>query len=306
MLRWIQLALLASAVSGSAGYAAEKSPSAILESMIAAERAFAAHSVEKGIKTAFLAHMAPDAIVFRPGPVGGVKFFQDQTEPDAGTLEWAPDLAAIASTGDLGYTSGPWAYTNGKDLVHGHFSTVWRREPDGTWKFVIDQGAAHAAVDLEVNPVTPEWSDPREREEQSRHHEKTGAIGSREQLLEADRDLCRSVADSGWAKALAGVADAELRVCRPAALPADGKEAALQLLTARAGKTVFTPAGAGVSQGDLGFTYGTGEFHPHGAAAAATESFGYLRVWRALADGTRVLVLDATNRMPPPAGSRSE
>lgn len=296
----MQWALLASAVNGSPAPAAGESPSALLESLIAAERGFAAHSVEKGIKTAFLAHMAPDAILFRPGPVGGVKYFQDQTEPDPGTLEWMPDLAAIASTGDMGYTSGPWQYTNGKDLAHGHFSTVWRRQAGGTWKFAIDQGASHAAVDLEVSPVVPEWSDPREREEQSTHQQKLGRIGSQEELLDADRTLCRSIAESGWAKALAGAADAEMRVCRPATLPADGADAALKVLTARPGKTVLTPAGAGVSQGDLGFTYGTGEFHPAGTAADATEYFGYLRVWRALADGTRVVVLDATNRMPAP------
>lgn len=296
----MQVALLAGAVNSSVAWAAEKSPSALLESLIAAERGFATHSVEKGMKAAFLAHMAPDAIVFRPGPVGGLKWFQDQTEPDPGTLEWAPDLAAIASTGDMGYTSGPWQYTNGKDLVHGHFATVWRRQADGTWKFAIDEGASHAAVDLEVNPVTPEWSDPREREEQRTHQEKVGKIGSQEQLLEADRKLCGTIAESGWVKAFAGAADAEIRVCRPATLPADGKEAALKVLTARAGTTVLTPAAAGVSTGDLGFTYGTGEFHPEGAAPDATEYFGYLRVWRALTDGTRVVVLDATNRMPPP------
>jgi len=296
----MQVALLASAVNSPVAVGAGKSPSALLESMLAAERGFASQSVEKGIKTAFLAHMAPDGIVFRPGPVGGVKFFQDQTEPDTGTLEWAPDLAAVASTGDMGYTSGPWQYTSGKDLVHGHFSTVWRRQADGSWKFAIDEGASHTAVDLEVNPVVPEWSNPREREEQNTHQEKVGKIGSQDQLLDADRNLCRAIAESGWAKALAGAADAEMRVCRPAALPADGKDAALKLLTARPGKTVLTPAGAGVSQGDLGFTYGTGEFHPEGAAADATEYFGYLRVWRALPDGARLVVLDATNRMPPP------
>jgi len=297
--RWIQVALVLCAVNVASAAAGEKSPSATLESLIAAERGFAARSVEKGMKDAFLANMAPDAILFRPGPVQGVKWFQDQPSSAGFTLEWAPDLAAVARTGDMGYTSGPWQYTEGKDLAHGHFSTVWRRQADGLWKVVIDEGAAHAAVDLEVTPVTPAWADPREHEEQVTHQEKVGVIGTPDQLLAADRELGKSIGESGWAKAFAQWADDEIRVCRPAMLPADGKDAALKVLGAQAGKTTLLPAGAGVSTGDLGFTYGTGEFHPE-AAAAATEYFGYMRVWRARADGTRVVVLDTTNKMPPP------
>jgi hypothetical protein len=44
-----------------------------LKSLIEAERAFARLSVEKGIKGAFLANLAPDSIVFRrrcPSPAG--------------------------------------------------------------------------------------------------------------------------------------------------------------------------------------------------------------------------------------------
>lgn len=296
----MQVALVAGALNASVVCAAEKSPSAILESLIAAERGFAARSVEKGTKDAFLANMAADAILFRPGPVPGMKWFEGQPAKDDGRLEWAPDLAAVANTGDMGYTSGPWQYTDEKNIAHGHFCTVWRRQADGTWKFAIDEGAAHAAVDLEVHPVTPEWSDPREREEQRTHQEKPVTIGTQDQLLAADRELSRNIAESGWAKAFGPWADADIRVCRPAALPADGRDAALKLLGARAGKTTLTPAGAGVSQGDLGFTYGTGEFHPDGAAPGATEYFGYMRVWRALGDGKRVVVLDTTNRMPAP------
>ncbi len=88
-------------VSGSLSVAdAAGQGSAQVGDVIAAERAFASMSTEKGIKPAFLANLATDAIVFRPGPVPAQDWYRDHPAA-AGTLEWAPDLAAIAVTGDL-------------------------------------------------------------------------------------------------------------------------------------------------------------------------------------------------------------
>ena len=54
------------------------SPAAVpadLRSLVEAERAFSRLSAEKGIRTAFLANLAPDSIVFRPLPVSGRKVY---------------------------------------------------------------------------------------------------------------------------------------------------------------------------------------------------------------------------------------
>src|SRR5262245_25135878 len=63
-----------------------------LVTLVAAERAFSALSVEKGMKEAFLANLAPDAVVFRPGPVNGVKVWRARAH-SAAALIWAPDYA---------------------------------------------------------------------------------------------------------------------------------------------------------------------------------------------------------------------
>lgn len=133
-----------------------------LDSMVAAERAFARASVESGMKSAFLGVMADDAILFRPGPVNGVQAWR--TRPDAtAVLEWAPAYGEVSGDGDLGFSTGPWTLrpAAGQDAVaFGHFVSVWRREPGGPWRLVLDIGISHpdpglalADVELKVGPV---------------------------------------------------------------------------------------------------------------------------------------------------------
>ena len=58
-------------------------------------------------------------------------------------LTWSPDYVDVANSGDLGYTYGKYTFSfrdsTGKENVsHGVFHTVWKRQPDGSWKFVWD------------------------------------------------------------------------------------------------------------------------------------------------------------------------
>ena len=77
-------------------------------SLIEAERAFSKTSEEKGIREAFLTWLAPDAIVFRPAPVEGRPVYEKMDPADPAVLTWEPEFAEIASSGELGYTTGPY------------------------------------------------------------------------------------------------------------------------------------------------------------------------------------------------------
>lgn len=118
------------------------------DDLVAAERAFAADSVARGSREAFLAALADDGLVFAPGPVAGKTVWL--ARPVAGAkLEWAPEVAEVSSAGDLGYTSGPWRLTPaGADLprAFGHYLSVWRKDADGHWKLLVDHGVDHADV----------------------------------------------------------------------------------------------------------------------------------------------------------------
>ncbi len=115
----------------------------------AAERAFAARASAETTKAAFLANLAPDAIVFQPGPVNGLEWWKDRPVRP-GKLEWGPDFIIAASSGDLALSSGPWRYKNGegKAVAFGHFATIWERQKDGGWKVKLDLGIGHDEMAL--------------------------------------------------------------------------------------------------------------------------------------------------------------
>ncbi|MGH7696738.1 MAG: hypothetical protein ACRENH_17245, partial [Gemmatimonadaceae bacterium] len=121
-------------------------PNGGVRSLIAAERAFARHSERAGIKESFIANLGTDGLLFRPGPVNGLNWLN--THPAAkGYLSWDPEVAAISSSGELGFTTGPWEFraAGPKDSVSGagHYVTVWRRDSTGTWKMAVDIGTSH-------------------------------------------------------------------------------------------------------------------------------------------------------------------
>jgi ketosteroid isomerase-like protein len=66
--------------------------------------------------------------------------------PDDYQLTWTPTDAMMGPSGDMGYTWGHFEGhskdANGNPITKtGRYITMWRREPDGTWKVVLDAGA---------------------------------------------------------------------------------------------------------------------------------------------------------------------
>jgi ketosteroid isomerase-like protein len=53
-------------------------------------------------------------------------------------FSWAPETVEVLDSGTLAMSSGPVRDPSGKRT--GTFNSVWRREPDGKWKIVLDNG----------------------------------------------------------------------------------------------------------------------------------------------------------------------
>jgi ketosteroid isomerase-like protein len=61
-------------------------------------------------------------------------------------LTWTPTDAMMGPSGDMGYT---WGHYEGHSMdangnpvtTSGRYMTIWRRQPDGNWKVVMDAGA---------------------------------------------------------------------------------------------------------------------------------------------------------------------
>ena len=121
------------------------------QELISADSAFAALSVRSGAKTAFLTFAASDAMGFG----SGLDFNEGREAigrafdnvPAGAVLEWKPVAADIAHSGDLGCTIGEAMVTARHSFSK--YLTVWKRQPDGSWKFVADGGNVRPAPSAE-------------------------------------------------------------------------------------------------------------------------------------------------------------
>ncbi len=120
--------------------------SALLE----ADRAFARAVADSGAN-GWTAYFASDGVMFRPGGtvIGSdsiramaTAWFADDTF----SLTWGPTHAEVSPEGTLGYTYGRYQ-SSGTDsagnpiISTGSYLTVWRKQPDGSWKVAADIGS---------------------------------------------------------------------------------------------------------------------------------------------------------------------
>jgi len=114
------------------------------QSMKQADIAFSDLSKQKGMKAAFLQYLDSSGVLLRPDhyPIVGKdaqQFFQHIND-SAFTLTWVPQHASLAESGDLGYTYGIYTYTNEDTTFQGTYVSIWEKQADGNWKFVLDTG----------------------------------------------------------------------------------------------------------------------------------------------------------------------
>jgi ketosteroid isomerase-like protein len=116
--------------------------------LITTDKAFSQMSVEKGLNAAFIYYADDSVVKVRDGnfPLIGkdtmAKIYL--CRPDSGMiLKWKPVKAEISQSDDLGYTFGDWElYLKAKDTtMYGNYISIWKKQPDGTWKYVLDAGS---------------------------------------------------------------------------------------------------------------------------------------------------------------------
>jgi len=117
--------------------------------VLAADVAFAARADSAGPATAFAEYAADDGVSLgaRPIPACGKAQIGEQFAGGApGDLRWAPSTADAAASGDLGYTVGSATVRGQAGTFHSKYITVWKRQRDGSWRFVADGGNAMPPV----------------------------------------------------------------------------------------------------------------------------------------------------------------
>lgn len=117
--------------------------------LLKSDREFAEMSVKTGMFKAFLSFIAEDGVILRDNsmPSRGketLRNFYSEKADTAFTLSWEPVFEKISESGDLGYTYGIWTNTikaSGKKS-QGTYVTIWQKQQDGLWKFVLDTGTS--------------------------------------------------------------------------------------------------------------------------------------------------------------------
>ena len=102
-----------------------------------AERAFVADSQTLGQWTAFRKYAAGDAVMFVPQQVNAQAFLKDRKDPPT-SVYWWPGKSFVSCDGSYAVNTGPWVRQYGKAV--GYFTTVWKRQADGSWKWIYDGG----------------------------------------------------------------------------------------------------------------------------------------------------------------------
>lgn len=112
-----------------------------------AEEEFAKLADEKGVAVGFYEFAAEEAVINRSGLIKGrdaIKAFYDPIEKAGTKFKWSPDTVVVSERGDMGYTYGKYQHFekdslgNLKVASSGIFHTVWKKQKDGSWKYVWD------------------------------------------------------------------------------------------------------------------------------------------------------------------------
>lgn len=243
--------------------------------IVAAERAFAAEAAELGWAAAFRRWAAADAITLSPDPVNAQEHLAQIEGDGETTLDWRPAYAGVALSGDFGFTTGPFQF-RGREGIVGHYFTVWRRQRDGSWKWIFDAGTdvrdpgPAVAVDAEIPtlPVALESSGSAE------------AAIAEVSAIEAQIASGGAIASEALSRRLAHNA----RVNRAGAPAAVDRAAAVALVLADGGVGYRALRQEAASSGDMVFTLGEVRDRHEGAERLRY----YARIWQRRPEGWRV------------------
>ncbi|MBV9215631.1 MAG: hypothetical protein JO053_05590 [Acidobacteria bacterium] len=254
-----------------------------VQKIVDAEHAFAARAAEVGNPQAFLEYMMDDAWSFNPAAVKAKPFWESRKRNDA-LLSWAPNFADAAGDGSFGYTSGNWEWrAKGKDdqpSAFGDFNTIWIRQPDGRYKWLIDIGVGH---DRPAQYST-EWATTKFKPTTKKH-----VPPAQSSMDEFDRLASSKGAAAAWA----AFSSEQIRLFREDKLPFLGKSAAAAAFPANVFVSFSGPLENHRSN-DMGFYLRRYTMSENGRTI---ETGNQLQVWK-LEAGKWHIVLDVLKAVP--------
>jgi len=117
--------------------------------LLQTDRDFAKASIEHGAAEAFNMYLADNAMQLPEGrdPIIGRQVIYERMKNSKTKYDlfWEPQDGEAAEAGDMGWTWGKSTFTATKDdgtteNFYGKYLNVWKKQPDGSWKVLVDIG----------------------------------------------------------------------------------------------------------------------------------------------------------------------
>ena len=120
----------------------------IKEEVSRAEKSFEKMAAEEGIAKAFWFYADENAVILRENDTlikgrENIRAYYEKKDLKNITVTWTPDFVEVSDCGTMAWTYGKyaWKIINERGEVtefKGVFHTVWKKQKDGSWKFVGD------------------------------------------------------------------------------------------------------------------------------------------------------------------------
>jgi ketosteroid isomerase-like protein len=254
------------------------------------ERAFEKMVAEKGINAGFIEYLSPLGVMFFPEPANARETWRSRPASSA-ALTWNPIKIEVSANGALGYSIGNSIYKpKGKDDTnefHGHYLSVWTRQPNGEYRAALDTGVDHSRPKTIQPTWTPAASLPAPVE---KNPKKTFAGDSTigfYQLAE----------NRGLAKAYKDYAASDIYLFRQEKEPVVGKKATIDFLEDTKLAVRFVKRRSFIEAGDLAYVYSSYSLLDENGIEKEKGSF--VQVWK-LRNSRWQIAADVFIPIPPP------
>ena len=256
-----------------------------LQKLVDTEHSFATFAAEHDTKSGFLEYLAPDGVLFQPDKVNGREYWNARGE-SKGLLSWAPNYVDISTNGILGYTTGNWEYRpKGKDdtpVAFGDFITVWLRQPDGKYKFVVDIGVGHEKPEK----YSSVWVTSQDKAKDLNEKNTSAA--------DVANGFFELATKQGLSKAYAAYAADDIRLYREDKFPFLGKKSAIKAASAEKGAILLAKKSFFMGTTNLSYTTST---YTRAYGGKVIAKGNYMQIWK-LKTGKWVIVLDIFKPVP--------
>jgi ketosteroid isomerase-like protein len=289
MIAGMTMCLLPAALAAQSGSTAQAQTDAqALQRMVSTERAFAAATAEVGVRDGFLAFLADDGVQIQRGATVTLVPAREQLAarplsplPLSNRLIWEPFTGHVSSDGLLGWLTGGYVLMSPDSrtvISQGAYFSVWKRQPDGTWRVWLDEGISLPAIWEKAAPfrVAP---DP-----------DAGTSGEPGEAIEAAESSVAAGGDA-WRSRLA--ADARLHI--DGLMPIAGSRAIASSPRGSAAVTYRLVRAEVAGSGDLAIAIGSFDDQN----APGTSNGSWVRVWKRDVPGRWRIVFQTETATPP-------